>query len=98
MDGNTKGPHSPGSHLSDTECHQDREAELGEEDQEKRHEPHAGVSLERLIRGSEPAQERQGDKEDDVGEGDSKSAAVIQSTKQRAQGPEQVGQIQCRVY
>ena len=32
MDGNTKCPHSPGSHLSDPECHQDREAELAKED------------------------------------------------------------------
>ena len=48
---------SPGAHLSDTESHQHREAELGEEDQEKRHEPHAGVGFEGLVCRAEPAKE-----------------------------------------
>ena len=47
----------PCAHLTDPESHQHREAELCEEDQEEGHEPHAGVGLEGLVCGAEPAEE-----------------------------------------
>ena len=89
---------SPGSHLFDAEGHQDRVAELGEEDEEKHHEPHAGVGFEGFVGRAEPAEEGQRDEEDDVSQGQTEGASVVQATEEIAESSEEIGEIQDGVH
>ena len=101
------GPPSPGasgeggdgdneaasSHLFDAESHQDRVAELGEEDEEKHHEPHAGVGFEGFVRRPEPTEEGGRNEEDDVSQGQPEGTPIVQTTEEIAESSEEVGEI-----
>ena len=84
---------SPSSHLFDAEGHQDGVAELGEEDEEKHHEPHARVGFECFVRGAEPTEERGRNEEDDVSQGQTEGAPVIQTAEEIAESSEEIGEI-----
>lgn len=81
------------SHLFDAKGHQDRVAELGEEDEKKRHEPHAGVGFEGFVRRAEPAEERERNEEDDVSQGQPEGASIVQTAKEIAESSEEIGEI-----
>ena len=84
---------SPSSHLFDAEGHQDRVAELGEEDEEKHHEPHAGVGFEGFVGRAEPAEEGERDEEDDVRQGQTEGASIVQTAEEIAESSEEIGEI-----
>ena len=84
---------SPSSRLFDPEGHQDGVAELGEEDEEKHHEPHAGVGFEGFVRRPEPTEEGGRNEEDDVSQGQPEGTPIVQTTEEIAESSEEVGEI-----
>ena len=84
---------SPSSHLFDAKGHQDRVAELGEEDEKKRHEPHAGVGFEGFVGRAEPAEERERNEENDVSQGQTEGASIVQTAEEIAECSEEICEI-----
>ena len=78
--------------MFDSKSHQDWETELTKEDQEEEHKVEAGVILECLVGGPEPAEEGQRDKENGPDQGQTNQTSIIQTSKQETQGSKQIGQ------
>lgn len=74
----------------DPQSHDTGEKELAEEDKEEEHKVETRVVTECLIGGSEPAKEREGDKEEAIDQAETQHGALILAREKEAESPKDV--------